>query len=122
MNRLADQTSPYLRQHAGNPVDWYPWGEEAFASARDRDVPVMLSIGYSACHWCHVIGSYAHSAGESTNMLREQAFSVPDRPGMCRTVSPIPAPNLSNSSVCASGNPVDGRYRPPTRGAPGVLG
>jgi uncharacterized protein YyaL (SSP411 family) len=55
VNRLAHETSPYLLQHASNPVDWYPWGEEAFAAARGRDVPVMLSIGYSACHWCHVM-------------------------------------------------------------------
>ena len=55
MNRLAHETSPYLLQHASNPVDWYPWGDEAFAAARGRDVPVMLSIGYSACHWCHVM-------------------------------------------------------------------
>jgi uncharacterized protein YyaL (SSP411 family) len=55
MNRLAHESSPYLLQHASNPVDWYPWGAEAFAAARDRDVPIMLSIGYSACHWCHVM-------------------------------------------------------------------
>jgi len=54
-NRLATETSPYLRQHADNPVDWYPWGEEAFALARREDRPVFLSIGYSACHWCHVM-------------------------------------------------------------------
>jgi uncharacterized protein YyaL (SSP411 family) len=61
MNRLAGETSPYLRQHAGNPVDWYPWGDEAFAEARARDVPVLLSVGYSACHWCHVM---AHESFE----------------------------------------------------------
>ncbi len=55
MNRLARETSPYLLQHASNPVDWYPWGEEAFQAARGRDVPLLLSIGYSACHWCHVM-------------------------------------------------------------------
>jgi uncharacterized protein YyaL (SSP411 family) len=55
VNRLADETSPYLRQHRDNPVDWYPWGEEAFAAARERDVPILLSVGYSACHWCHVM-------------------------------------------------------------------
>jgi uncharacterized protein YyaL (SSP411 family) len=55
MNRLAQETSPYLLQHAGNPVDWYPWGEEALTTARDRDVPILLSIGYAACHWCHVM-------------------------------------------------------------------
>ena len=54
-NRLARETSPYLRQHADNPVDWYPWGEEAMEAARSRDVPVLLSVGYSACHWCHVM-------------------------------------------------------------------
>jgi uncharacterized protein len=55
MNRLADETSPYLLQHSGNPVDWLPWGEEAFALARDGDRPLLVSIGYSACHWCHVM-------------------------------------------------------------------
>ena len=55
MNRLANETSPYLLQHAHNPVDWYPWGEEAFVRARAEDKPLFLSIGYSACHWCHVM-------------------------------------------------------------------
>jgi uncharacterized protein len=54
-NRLARETSPYLLQHADNPVDWYPWGEEAFARARAEDRPILLSVGYSACHWCHVM-------------------------------------------------------------------
>ncbi len=61
MNRLASETSPYLRQHADNPVDWYPWGDEAFAAARAADRPVLLSVGYSACHWCHVM---AHESFE----------------------------------------------------------
>jgi uncharacterized protein len=61
MNRLADETSPYLRQHKDNPVDWYPWGEEAFARARAEDKPIMLSVGYSSCHWCHVM---AHESFE----------------------------------------------------------
>ncbi|MDG2908071.1 MAG: thioredoxin domain-containing protein [Acidimicrobiales bacterium] len=61
MNRLADESSPYLRQHADNPVDWYPWGEEAFAEARRSSRPVLLSVGYSACHWCHVM---AHESFE----------------------------------------------------------
>src|SRR5687767_2913720 len=55
MNRLGNETSPYLLQHAENPVDWYPWGEEAFARAREEDKPVLVSIGYAACHWCHVM-------------------------------------------------------------------
>ncbi|WP_312799943.1 thioredoxin domain-containing protein [Corynebacterium variabile] len=60
-NRLADSTSPYLRQHADNPVDWWPWGPEAFAEARRRDVPVFLSIGYATCHWCHVMARESFS-------------------------------------------------------------
>ncbi|MGH8682140.1 MAG: thioredoxin domain-containing protein [Burkholderiales bacterium] len=60
-NRLAHETSPYLRQHADNPVDWHPWGEEALRRARDEDKPILLSIGYSACHWCHVM---AHESFE----------------------------------------------------------
>ena len=61
MNRLAAETSPYLRQHADNPVDWYPWGEEAFARASADDRPILLSVGYSSCHWCHVM---AHESFE----------------------------------------------------------
>jgi len=64
-NRLASETSPYLRQHADNPVDWYPWGDEAFAAARERDVPILVSIGYSACHWCHVM---AHESFEDPDV------------------------------------------------------
>jgi hypothetical protein len=62
VNRLAGETSPYLRQHADNPVDWYPWGDEAFDRAREENRPVFLSIGYSACHWCHVM---AHESFEN---------------------------------------------------------
>src|SRR5688572_409740 len=54
-NRLAQESSPYLLQHANNPVDWFPWGDEAFARAREQDKPIFLSIGYSTCHWCHVM-------------------------------------------------------------------
>ena len=63
MNRLGEETSPYLRQHADNPVDWYPWNETALARARDEDRPILLSIGYSACHWCHVM---AHESFEDS--------------------------------------------------------
>jgi uncharacterized protein len=65
VNRLADETSPYLRQHADNPVDWYPWGDEAFIAARRDDKPVLLSVGYSACHWCHVM---AHESFEDPDV------------------------------------------------------
>src|SRR4051794_41863528 len=61
VNRLAQETSPYLQQHAANPVDWYPWGEEALERARREDKPILLSVGYSACHWCHVM---AHESFE----------------------------------------------------------
>src|ERR1700751_3266958 len=61
-NRLENPTSPYLLQHADNPVDWWPWSDEAFAEARRRDVPVLLSVGYAACHWCHVM---AHESVEA---------------------------------------------------------
>jgi uncharacterized protein YyaL (SSP411 family) len=64
-NRLAQETSPYLRQHQDNPVDWYPWGPEAFTAAKERNVPVLLSVGYSACHWCHVM---AHECFEDTEV------------------------------------------------------
>src|SRR5918992_3228578 len=60
-NRLASATSPYLLQHAGNPIDWWEWSDEAFAEAARRDVPVLLSVGYAACHWCHVM---AHESFE----------------------------------------------------------
>src|SRR6266545_5051739 len=60
-NRLASETSPYLLQHAQNPVDWYPWGEEALNKAKQEDKPIFLSVGYSACHWCHVM---AHESFE----------------------------------------------------------
>ena len=64
-NRLGGETSPYLRQHRDNPVDWWPWCDEAFAEARRRNVPVLLSVGYSACHWCHVM---AHESFEDADV------------------------------------------------------
>ncbi|WP_232549629.1 thioredoxin domain-containing protein [Propioniciclava soli] len=74
-NRLSTATSPYLLQHANNPVDWWPWGEEAFAEARRRDVPVLVSVGYSACHWCHVM---AHESFEDADVAAlVNAFFVP---------------------------------------------
>ena len=75
-NRLAEQTSPYLRQHATNPVDWYPWGDEAFAAAKDRDVPVLLSVGYSACHWCHVMAHESFEDPEVAKVVNEGFVAV----------------------------------------------
>ncbi len=64
MNRLASERSPYLLQHASNPVDWYPWGSEAFDRARARGQADLLSIGYSTCHWCHVMEHESFENGE----------------------------------------------------------
>ena len=76
VNRLARETSPYLLQHASNPVDWYAWGEEAFAAARDRDVPILLSIGYSACHWCHVMEHESFSDEAVAELMNRLYVSV----------------------------------------------
>lgn len=76
MNRLASETSPYLLQHAGNPVDWYPWGEEALARARQEDRPILLSIGYAACHWCHVMEHESFEDAETAALMNEHFVSV----------------------------------------------
>src|ERR687896_2764743 len=75
-NRLALETSPYLLQHAENPVDWYPWGEEAFARARELDRPVLVSIGYSACHWCHVMERESFEDPEVAAVMNEHFVCV----------------------------------------------
>ncbi len=76
MNRLANETSPYLLQHADNPVDWYPWGEEALARARDEDKPILLSIGYAACHWCHVMEHESFEDEETARLMNERFVNV----------------------------------------------
>ena len=75
-NRLARESSPYLRQHAHNPVDWYPWGDEAFAAARGRDLPIFLSIGYSTCHWCHVMERESFENAAVAAVLNETFVSI----------------------------------------------
>ena len=75
-NRLANETSPYLRQHAENPVDWYPWGDEAFRKARVADKPVFLSIGYSACHWCHVMAHESFEDPRVADILNTNFVSI----------------------------------------------
>ena len=75
-NRLAKETSPYLLQHAENPVDWYPWGEEAFDAARDRDVPVLLSVGYSSCHWCHVMERESFENEQIADMMNRWFVNI----------------------------------------------
>jgi len=76
VNRLADVTSPYLLQHADNPVDWWPWGPEAFAEAKRRDVPVLLSVGYAACHWCHVMAHESFEDADLAAYLNERFLPV----------------------------------------------
>jgi uncharacterized protein len=75
-NRLARETSPYLLQHADNPVDWYPWGEDAFERARAEDRPILLSIGYSACHWCHVMEHESFEDEETARLMNDRFINV----------------------------------------------
>src|SRR2546423_4547668 len=91
-NRLAHESSLYLRQHANNPVDWYPWGPEALARARELDRPIFLSIGYSACHWCHVMEHESFEDPETARVLNEHFISIkvdreerPDLDASCMT-------------------------------------
>jgi uncharacterized protein YyaL (SSP411 family) len=76
VNRLAGETSPYLLQHADNPVDWYPWGEEAFGRARAEERPILLSIGYSACHWCHVMAHESFEDPETAALMNERFVNI----------------------------------------------
>jgi hypothetical protein len=75
-NRLAQETSPYLVQHRDNPVDWYPWGEEALARARELDRPILLSVGYSACHWCHVMERESFEDAETAAYMNEHFVNI----------------------------------------------
>ena len=75
-NRLAKEKSPYLLQHQYNPVDWYPWSEEAFAKAKEEDKPIFLSIGYSTCHWCHVMERESFEDEEVAKVLNDNYISI----------------------------------------------
>src|SRR5687767_2027332 len=75
-NRLAAATSPYLQQHAENPVDWYPWGPEALERARREDKPILLSIGYAACHWCHVMAHESFEDPEIARLMNERFVCI----------------------------------------------
>ena len=76
VNRLAESSSPYLLQHKNNPVDWYPWGDEAFQKAAELDIPIFLSIGYSTCHWCHVMAHESFEDEEVAHLLNENFISI----------------------------------------------
>ena len=75
-NRLIHSKSPYLIQHAHNPVDWYPWGDEAFAKARKENKPIFLSVGYSTCHWCHVMAHESFENPEVSAALNEHFICI----------------------------------------------
>src|SRR5215813_664771 len=75
-NRLAQEKSPYLLQHAHNPVDWYPWGEEAFAKARKENKSIFLSIGYSTCHWCHVMAHESFESEETAAFMNREFVNI----------------------------------------------
>jgi uncharacterized protein YyaL (SSP411 family) len=75
-NRLAQETSPYLRQHAHNPVDWYPWGPEALEKARAEHKPILLSVGYSACHWCHVMAHESFEDPDTARVMNEAFVNI----------------------------------------------
>ena len=76
MNKLAQSTSPYLLQHANNPVDWYPWGVEALEKAKAEDKPIFLSIGYAACHWCHVLAHESFEDPETAAFMNENFINI----------------------------------------------
>ena len=76
MNHLADETSPYLRQHAENPVEWHPWGDAAFTRAKEEDKPIFLSIGYASCHWCHVMAHESFEDQATADDLAKWFISV----------------------------------------------
>src|SRR5258708_33986514 len=75
-NRLAQETSPYLLEHADNPVDWFPWGDEALTRARTEHKPILLSIGYSACHWCHVMARESFEDDETAALINRDFVAI----------------------------------------------
>ena len=89
-NRLANETSPYLQQHAENPVDWHPWGSEALERARKEDKPILLSIGYSACHWCHVMAHESFEDPATATLMNDLFVNIKvdreERPDIDRIV------------------------------------
>ena len=75
-NKLIDETSPYLLQHAYNPVNWYPWSEEALQRAKDENKPILVSIGYSACHWCHVMERESFEDEATAKLMNEKFINI----------------------------------------------
>jgi uncharacterized protein YyaL (SSP411 family) len=79
-NRLVREVSPYLLQHAYNPVDWFPWGDEAFEKAKNENKLLLISIGYSSCHWCHVMGYESFSDEQVAKLMNERYVCIKGRP------------------------------------------
>ena len=110
-NRLAGETSPYLLQHAHNPVDWYPWGPEALARAKVEDRPIFLSIGYSACHWCHVMERESFENPDIAAIMNERYVNIQvdreERPDLdnlyMAAVQAMTCSQLSTTSRVSSG-------------------
>ena len=75
-NKLAGESSPYLLQHAHNPVDWFPWGDEAINKAKQEDKPLLVSIGYAACHWCHVMEKESFEDEETAGIMNEYFVNI----------------------------------------------
>ena len=99
-NRLAHSTSPYLLQHAANPVDWQEWGQEAFAEARTRDVPVLLSVGYAACHWCHVTFRWGRNRAFRTGMCIRTGQRLTEPATECQMVHSCDDPSSPGDGPC----------------------
>ncbi|MBA4076377.1 MAG: thioredoxin domain-containing protein, partial [Cyanobacteria bacterium PR.023] len=91
-NRLIGQSSPYLKAHAHDPVDWYPWGQEAFAKAKSENKPILLSIGYSACHWCHVMHQESFQDKATAELMNQEFVCIKvdreERPDIDETYMP----------------------------------
>ena len=112
-NRLSQETSPYLRQHAGNPVDWYPWGEEAFRRAREEDKPIHVSVGYAACHWCHVMAHESFENPDIARLRRKYGPGPRGALGMRRNFRTLPV--TTPCSACTAGH-VSHNCLPPSSG------
>ena len=106
MNRLAHEDSPYLQQHKHYPFDWYPWGNEAFEKAKNEDKPIFLSIGYSSCHWCHVMEEEDFEDEAIAKLVNEGFFQdggrirgIPVTIGGCHYIPPIPLENIVKEEI-----------------------
>ena len=96
-NRLANSSSPYLLQHADNPVDWYEWDAEALEKSRQEDKPIFLSIGYAACHWCHVMAHESFEDAETAKIMNENFINIKVEPFKCDTA--FTGGSFKNASV-----------------------